>query len=136
MAAAGIRRGRAARATVAGLIAGSLLIASLAIVALFPCMGRDSESAGRGVSTRAASECAATKDERNPGDENEDHSPCCILCSAARDAATDPAEQPAITPIARSRLSVAVAVFIDRIVVTERPLGWASSWSSQAPPRI
>jgi hypothetical protein len=137
MAAAGIRSGRAARATVAGLIASSLLIASLVIVAMSPFMGRASDDAGRGVSTRAAPECAAPKDERMPRDEHEDHSPCCIFCSAARDPASDAAEQPAITPpIARSRLWVAVAVSIDRIAATEHPLGWASSWSSQAPPRI
>jgi hypothetical protein len=63
----------------------------------------------------------------------EDHAPCCLLCVAGRDA-------PPVLPVEHSAhvaepaLSFVTLAYDRDERADGRPIGWASSWSSRAPP--
>lgn len=65
-----------------------------------------------------------------------EHAPCCILCIAGRDApplAVAPATEPAFAQLASSLVPLAYGWAPPP---EGGPLGWASSWSSRAPPHV
>ncbi|MBY6241997.1 hypothetical protein [Methylosinus sp. Sm6] len=78
--------------------------------------------------------CEPHADDRAPPPAREDHAPCCLLCAAGRDGPPllpvgleEDEAQPAAPP--SSRLA-----YRGDDGSNGRPIGWASSWSSRAPP--
>ena len=62
------------------------------------------------------------------------HAPCCILCVGGRDApplaAPEAEEQAFAAPV----FSIVPLAFGSAAPAEHEPIGWASSWSSRAPP--
>ncbi|WP_400765458.1 hypothetical protein [Methylosinus sporium] len=75
--------------------------------------------------------CAANES----GHAKADHSPSCMLCCGCRDATILPPREPgAVAALRRPIASAASMPFIRRAPSLAPESGWASSWSSQAPP--
>jgi hypothetical protein len=78
--------------------------------------------------------CEPHADEQTPAPAREDHAPCCLLCAAGRDGPPllladlgEPETHPALRPFFRF-------AYDGDAGPNGRPIGWASSWSSRAPP--
>lgn len=84
-----------------------------------------------GVETVIERLCAAGKSGHAPAD----HGPACTLCCGGRDWLAPPSRDPRAEAIRRfpARLT-AGATFALVIGPPARESGWASSWSSRAPP--
>ncbi|HEY8066875.1 MAG TPA: hypothetical protein VIF40_19445 [Methylosinus sp.] len=94
------------------------------------------DSVGRGASiSTVAAYCGAPSPDNAPTDRH--HALCCILCSAgARDTAPDViALLPDIAPYASLEPGALVVPLVEGDGA-KRPPGWASSWSSRAPPGV
>jgi hypothetical protein len=78
--------------------------------------------------------CAPHDDDRAPPPAHGDHTPCCLSCVAGRDGPPMlPAELPAGE--AKPASSAFRLAYGAEDAPDGRPIGWASSWSSRAPPR-
>lgn len=93
--------------------------------------------AGDAPGLRASGSSAYCKSHRDGGapSRDGDHAQCCLLCAAGRDA---PSALPAPPPAPASDPHRRFFVFLPHRPAAppaESPAGWASSWSSRAPPR-
>jgi hypothetical protein len=91
-------------------------------------------SQAEGTTIAGAGYCEPHRhDSGAPLPADEDHAPCCLLCVAGRDA---PPALPADLSAGGVEPALAfVPLAHDRDEPpNRRPIGWASSWSSRAPP--
>ncbi|ATQ67085.1 MULTISPECIES: hypothetical protein [Methylosinus] len=113
------------------LAAIGLLLLGLQLLAAAPT----TRHAGFAADGAALSKlCEPHADERTPAPARDDHAPCCLYCAAGRDGPPlllpdlgDPKTHPAPTPFFRF-------AYDGETGLRGRPIGWASSWSSRAPP--
>lgn len=127
-----------ARAIIASVMIACLFVLKVLALASSSALARDSaDSVGRGASTSTvAAYCGAPSPDNAPTDRRH-HALCCILCSAgARDTAPDViALLPDIAPYASPEPGALVVPLVEG-AGAKRPPGWASSWSSRAPPGV
>jgi hypothetical protein len=91
-------------------------------------------AAGADAATIAvAGYCEPHRHDGTPLPAGEDHAPCCLSCVAGRDG---PAALPALVSGDTATPALAfVPLAYERDERPDgRPVGWASSWSSRAPP--
>ncbi len=133
----GARRRQAfsARSLVAGVVA--LLIVLQGLAAIGSSFARSVYGGGEAsfVASLLGPNCAvdAHSGDKSPAQER-GHSQCCVLCGV-RDF--DGAALPGVAQISEAIAPLQAPVSIERHFAdspTESPIGWASSWSSQAPP--
>jgi hypothetical protein len=100
-----------------------------AFVAASLVRGHGAPLAG-GVS--ASAYCEPHRDGAPPAER--DHAPCCILCVSGRDLPSlvePPSEEPILAPPV---VAFAFVAYPSTAPPQRGPVGWASSWSSRAPP--
>jgi len=124
-----------ARPLVAGVLA--LLIILQGLAAIGSSVARSAHSGGETivVVSLLGATCVADAqgDDHSPAPQR-GHGQCCVLCGA-RDF--DGAAFPGVARICDAIAPMRTPVSIDRHFVSapnHSPIGWASSWSSQAPP--
>ncbi len=125
---------RVAPALVATLIACLVFLQSFSL--LGPAASAWPQGAGaHAVAQRAASHCLDAQTPGIPARQHHDHSDCCVFCSGGnRDASADVvAILVSFVIFFAPRTDGSVRVVIRHDLVP-RPIGWASSWSSRAPP--
>ncbi|WP_166143447.1 hypothetical protein [Methylosinus sp. RM1] len=111
------------------LACATVFLALLQAVALFGSMARAHGSAGPGLS--ASSLCAAIRDSDGRPIAHHIGEHHCVLCT---DRSVEP---PALAPIAAPlplRPDGVASIGARALSPRAPPLGWASSWSSRAPP--
>lgn len=119
------------RATIVGAVAFVLLIQIFAAVGAAFASKRASGETTAANATAFERFCAAGKS----GHANADHSPSCMLCCSGRDASAPPPRLPYAATAPRRPIAGAPSTFSVRFMPSLAPeSGWASSWSSQAPP--
>ncbi|HEY8066263.1 MAG TPA: hypothetical protein VIF40_16290 [Methylosinus sp.] len=114
------------------MFVSTLALCLFALQALFTAAIARAHAPADAPGVSASAYCEPHRDGAPPAER--DHSPCCILCVAGRDApplAAPEGQEPAFAfpvfstvPLARGRAAPA----------EREPVGWASSWSSRAPP--
>jgi hypothetical protein len=131
-------RRRTDQATKRGAIGPTLrafAVAALAFVLLLQNIAAGTapshaRRAGVGAATLFSKLCTigGAGDSQHP-----DHKAACVLCCGAHDSASPPPRDAASSLVAQR-----IAVFSDRASISARApsaqSGWASSWSSRAPP--
>jgi hypothetical protein len=131
----GTLRTRLARYSIVGVIM-CLFVLQNAALASFP-QGRVTQGNGNSQIVAAANEhCShpAQGDGEPPAHEHHDHSHCCILCGKYIARSLDHVDvffTSIAFPAPRRAVSI-IEHFLD--ARDKRPTGWASSWSSRAPP--
>jgi hypothetical protein len=129
-------RRRSARAIVAGVVACLLALQGFALAASAGSLSRADRLVGCSAATLDidAAGVAAAGDE-GPSHGHREHYECCAFCAAGgRDALL------LLLPLALVAIAVlgpVAQVFVLRAPRDDsaaKPLGWASSWSSRAPP--
>jgi hypothetical protein len=126
------------RAVIAGVVACLFILQGLAFAASHNCTEKAQGGADASIANSLADEhCGVHRDDGTPAQGRHDYSQCCIFCAASgRDA-----------PIAFINASFSVASHSARLASVSvvrffadnpegHPQGWASSWSSRAPPHI
>ena len=124
------------RDLLAGVVACVIVLQGFASVASLALAGSARDTAKEiTAATTVVGYCHALHghSQKNPLQGRGDHSQCCVLCSAnGRDVVFD-AALPGVVAAPEPAISIAGFVKID---FDDHPLGWTSSWSSRAPPRL
>ncbi|MBG0811558.1 hypothetical protein IY145_19585 [Methylosinus sp. H3A] len=111
-----------------------LALCLFALQALFALSISRSHATAADVSGFSASAyCEPHRDGGSPPADR-DHAPCCILCVAGRDAPPIAAPEDEEPAFALPIVSLAPLAFGWAAPAEREPIGWASSWSSRAPP--
>ncbi|WP_400767860.1 hypothetical protein [Methylosinus sporium] len=103
------------------------LFALQAFVAASLVRAHDASAAG----VSASAYCEPHRDGAPPAER--EHAPCCILCVSGRDLPSL-AEPPSEEPILAPPVAFAFVAYASTAPPRRVPVGWASSWSSRAPP--
>lgn len=103
----------------------------VALVGLRPAHGAMGAEAGFALSSDDRP-CAGNDINGNTGHESCSHAACCIFCSAAF-AFSGPNATWALAPFTGLKAVSDVLARVPKVSITT-PSGWATSWSSQAPP--
>jgi hypothetical protein len=123
------------RSVVAGLVVLALLIQSLAAIGAPLSNHGPAGGEARGAIFSGAGRCVAESVPDKPERRENDHNPpCCVLCLAC---AFDglPTLRTGGTDVQAAACSETLnSVEKSYAIPRQRPIGWASSWSSQAPP--
>lgn len=128
------RQAHSARPIVAGAVACLFLLQTLAFV--FSSNGRIAFSSGDvGASIAMAGEICQAKTDGGKAPAHSSHSHHCALCSTGdRDHAVDAVALLATVIVVLAPHSNDAPAWFVHDEPTPSPLGWASSWSSRAPP--
>jgi len=128
------RRRAPLRAALVGALALFLLAQAFSVIGASVAAKRAfGETIASGAATAFERLCAASKS----GHAHVDHGPACTLCCGGRDWATPPSRDLAAETSRLFPLSLlSGATFALVIGPAARESGWASSWSSRAPPAI
>ena len=128
------RRRASVRAAFVGALAFFLLAQAFSVIGASVAAKRAfGETLASGAATAFERFCAAGKS----GHAHVDHGPACTLCCGGRDWAAPPSRDLRAEAIRRFPLSfLSGATFALVIGPAARESGWASSWSSRAPPAI
>jgi len=116
------------------MFVSTLALCLFVLQALFAAsIARSHEMSANAQGFSASAYCEPHRDGGAPPADR-DHAPCCILGAAGRDAppiAAPEAEEPAFAlPV----ISLVPLAYGWAAPAEREPVGWASSWSSRAPP--
>lgn len=90
-------------------------------------------ASGAGLAVAAAGYCAPHGHDEAPPPAGADHAPCCPFCAAGRDGPPLPPEDMGAAAVVTRAPPLRLAAVRDD-GRRDGPIGWASSWSSRAPP--
>jgi hypothetical protein len=129
------RRPFSARAIVAGVV-GAIVFAALAFAA--PLQERGfANSAAQDVAVSADDAvCAGAGDDSAPGDHRDHALQCCQFCKSGARKASLPVLIVVLFTANSAREPMRVGPQTGLAVARLRASGWASAWSSRAPPRV
>jgi hypothetical protein len=128
------RRREPQRAVLIGALAVFLLAQALSAIGASFAAGRAS---GPTIASSAAPLVERLCAEGRSGHAHVDHGPACMLCCGGRDWLAPPSRDPHAEAIRRFPAPlIAGPTFAPRLGPLARENGWASSWSSRAPPAV